>query len=417
MGVAREKLRETALRLAPELLAAMVMVTVCLFVWARFDGIVRPALLRGWLAYMAACIVARIASVAIVTSRPDAVPARGRGPAGRAITFAFCMGIVGSVWLLMPAADPMLRLILIILCMWFIAMVIILNPDRLAVIGALAVVGSMAAFALVYRLPYSGEIAGFLVMEGAVLIMIRRSGQRAARALEAALATVQAERDAKTRFLASASHDLQQPLQAARLYFDQALASGPGQARAVEGARSAFRNTQALLDSMLEHLRLEADAMPARVEPMSLRTAAEATVREQAPSLRATTLDLRLSGQAWAMADAQLVARIAGNLLSNIVAHAGATRALVVARRRGGWAELWFLDNGVGVAPPDAGRLFEDYFQGSAGADRKVGGFGIGLASVRRMAALMGGSVAYDPRWRRGSAFVLRLPVAQVPVS
>lgn len=399
-------------RLIPEIVAFLVMATVLLFVRHQFRGLVEPALLNAWLAFMAGCVAARVASVGYaLTTGKGAPPAQSRGPGGPAITLAFCAGIVASVWILMPAADPLLRLVMIILCMWFIAMVIILNPDRWSVFGSLAVVASMASFALVYRLPYAIALAGFLVMEGVALVMIRRMTLRSAKAMQAALAIVQAERDAKTRFIASASHDLQQPLEAARLYFDQAVACDDRalRARAIAGARAAFASTQKLLESMLDHLRLEAGALAVRPEPCSIRAALDLTAIEHEPSARAAGIRIRVAGDASAMADAQLVRRILGNLVANAVQHAQGRRVLLAARRRGAAAEAWVIDDGAGVRDAEADRLFEDYFQGPT---RARGGFGLGLATARRMAAEMDGSLELDRRWRGGCAFVLRLPAA-----
>jgi signal transduction histidine kinase len=399
-------------RLIPEFVALAVMTTVLLFVRHQFADSVHPALLGSWLAFMTSCIVARIVSV-IAGLRSDGA-AGERGPGGRYITLAFCLGIVASVWILMPAADPMLRLIMIILCMWFIAMVIILNPDALAVAGSLAVVASMAAFALFYRIPYSLALAGFLLMEGAALIMIRRMSVRASRALEGALAVVQAERDAKTRFLAAASHDLQQPIMAARLYFDRLLAdpSTAQRERAASGGRAAFEATQKLLESMLEHLRLEALGVQPRIAVTGLIEAGSSALLEHEPSLRAAGIEARLAGRIEALADEHLVRRILSNLVVNTVRHSGGRRLLIGARRRDRIAELWVIDDGAGIAPADLPQLFKDYFQGTDRATQRVGGFGLGLASARRMAELMGGSLDIDPRWRSGSAFVLRLPAA-----
>lgn len=402
--------RFNPIRMIPELVALVVMATVLLFVRYQFAGSVHPLLLGAWLTFMWLCIAARIVSVAIGRRRGMTGPERG--PGGRYITFAFCLGIVASVWILMPAADPMLRLIMIILCMWFIAMVIILNPDALAVAGSLAVVASMAAFALLYRIPYSPVLAGFLLMEGVALIMIRRMSVRASRALEEALAVVQAERDAKTRFLAAASHDLQQPIQAARLYFDRLLDNIPEEQRrqVVTGGRAAFESTQKLLESMLEHLRLEAGAMRARRETVDLSAAAASVVLEHQPSLRAAEVDARVAARGSAAGDDHLVRRILANLIANVVKHSGGRNVLIGTRHRAGHAELWVIDDGAGIEPGDRAHLFQDYFQGTGRGARQLGGFGLGLASARRMAELMGGTLELDPRWCRGCAFVLRLP-------
>ena len=101
--------------------------------------------------------------------------------------------------------------------------------------------------------------------------------------------------------------------------------------------------------------------------------------------------------------------RILGNLVGNAIRHARARRVLVGARRRGGRVRVWVIDDGSGIPEHDVPRLFQDYAQGADRLDRVQGGFGLGLASAKRMAQLMGGEVGLDREWKSGSAFWLEL--------
>lgn len=232
---------------------------------------------------------------------------------------------------------------------------------------------------------------------------------------EAALADVAAERDAKTRFLTSASHDLGQPLQAARLFFDQALRARTA-ARRAEAARKAawaFDATEQILRQVLDHLRLEAGAVAPRLEAVPVGPLIARVAELNEPAARLAGSELRaLPSKLSAHADAALVERALGNLVANAVRHAKARRVLVGARRRAGQVRMWVIDDGVGVPPADAARLFEDFVQGSNHGDEVRGGFGLGLASARRMARLMAGEIGLDAGWRHGSAFWLELPAA-----
>jgi signal transduction histidine kinase len=397
----------------PEIVAITVMATVLLFIRSQFSPVVEPALLGAWLTYMSGCVAARVVILGISASPlrrrlPHAIQVR----AGQLITLAFCIGIMASVWILMPPADDLLRMLMILLCMWYLAMVIVLNADSLSALGALGVIGSMAVFVLAQRLPYAFTLAGFLAMEGAALIMIRRAMSRSAAKLQAALSLVHSERDAKTRFIASASHDLQQPLQAARLYFEHALTADDDRVRqrAIGGVRSAFASTAELLQSMLEHLRLEADAVTSRPTALKLDVLLPTIANEQAPSAQAAAMQIRtISTQIEITADEHLLRRVIHNLLSNALRHSHGTKILLAARRRELRTEICIIDNGVGVEASEAGRVFDDFYQGSDGTT-SAGGFGLGLASAKRMAALLGGTLELDPRWQRGCAFVLSLP-------
>ena len=102
-----------------------------------------------------------------------------------------------------------------------------------------------------------------------------------------------------------------------------------------------------------------------------------------------------------------LTERALSNLVDNARKHARCSRILLGARRVGARVRIWVIDDGVGIAEADLPHLFDDYVQGSNHDDEIRGGFGLGLASVQRMMALMSGTAGLDPRWRRGSAFYL----------
>ena len=403
-------------RAVPPLVAITVMSTVLLFIRWEFSAIVAPRLLNAWLTYMAACLTFLSCTFA-ASMIPRVRAARSRlfwVRMGQFSSIMFCIGIAASVWILMPPASDILRFLMVLLCMWFIAMVIVLNADRASAAGAVLVVGSMAIFTLSYELPYALPLAGFLIMEGVALVMIRRQVWRAAETLEAALLLVRSERDAKTRFIASASHDLQQPLLAASLYFDHAVSypEGPAKETAIAGARQAFTSTRALLQGMLEHLRLESGAETARMQELDLGQIVSDAVREQTVGCRAAGIDLiavPFTQLIWS--DPQLVARIISNLVTNAVQHAHGTRILIGITHLGERIRLWVIDDGCGIQEADADRIFDEYAQGSpTGAHQ--GGFGLGLASSKRMAALIGGTLDLDQSWTCGSAFVLQLPAA-----
>ena len=158
---------------------------------------------------------------------------------------------------------------------------------------------------------------------------------------------------------------------------------------------------------MLDFLRLEADAEVARLQPVALGPLLRELATDQANGpLRVTAL-----GDIAALADPVMLRRAVGNLVANAVKHSGGKRLLLIARRRGAQALVWVVDDGRGVAPADRAALFEDFSQGAGAAP---GGFGLGLASVRRLAAAMGGMTGLEPRCAAGAAFYIALPLAPV---
>jgi signal transduction histidine kinase len=417
----------------------VIMLGVLFFVRWEFAGVTwSPPLFNAWLLWMFGVVGLYTAAIAIFFgTRPDDYTTVHFWPRpGQWVQIGLNLGIAACPWVLLPGTSPALQYVTMLLYVWYVSTIIMTGNSGVHM-GAWEVAlltASNAIFALWSGVPYRGLVAALVTLIGITLLGFRRliraatikatqaqvASERAVAATRAALALATAERDAKTRFIASATHDLQQPLQAASLFFDAALAMPAGAARdrAIAGAQASFGATQALLEAMLDHLRLEAGAVRARPTPISIGAAlAAAALEHEAAAHIAGVSICAMPTRLHVLADNDLLRRALGNLVTNAIRHAAARRILLAARHRGGagagmWAEIWIIDNGRGIEEADAGRLFEDYAQGDGAA---VGGFGLGLASTRRQMALMGGEVALDRRWRHGAAFVLRLPLATAP--
>jgi len=417
------------------LVGMVVMVTVLVFIHARFSPIVDPPLLWSWLAFMAACLfyLCLLLAAFSVARWRAARTARFWVRSTQVATINLCVGIAASVWVLLPPADNDLRMFAIFLYLWFVAMVMMVGGDGLSVVGCLALIASASGFVLTHDLPHAVPLAAFLMMAGVAIVGIRgliwRAAdeasearaltERAAESLRRALAIVREERDAKTRFIAAASHDLQQPIQAAHLFMEQALESDDPvlRARGIRGAKSAFQSVQTLLETMLDHLRLEAGAVIARIGDVAVDRVVETILLEHAPAAAAAGLRLtRVQSRILARGDARLLQRALGNLVANAIRHSRGSRILVGTRLRRGAVEIWVIDDGRGIAEADVARLFEDFAQGSDHGLENRGGFGLGLSSARRLIDLQQGSLTLDRRWRKGAAFRIRLPFGRFVV-
>jgi len=342
----------------------------------------------------------------------------------RLIGLGGALAIIISSWLIGPYVDEADRLVAIVFQMGAVSMQVLGSvrraPDRgRPDLVPVMIPASLGAFYAVHWGPYSAAIIAFAITYGFVTLTLRDALQRAVdradtarEAAEVALVRVAAERDAKTRFLASASHDLGQPLQAARLFFDQAMRGRDAKRRQAAAQRVtwALDSTEQLLRQMLDHLRLESGAVEAHVAPVAVGPLIARIAEMNEPAARLAGMAvLALPTRLTAFADVALAERVLGNLVANSVRHAKGSRVLVGARRHGDRVRLWVIDDGAGIAPADAEHLFDDYVQGSDHGDEIRGGFGLGLASARRMAGLMGGAVGLDAKWRGGSAFWLEL--------
>jgi len=217
----------------------------------------------------------------------------------------------------------------------------------------------------------------------------------------------------KTRFLAAASHDLLQPLHAARL-FCAALAEdrAPHQAELVRAIDGAIGSADTLLRALLDVSRLDAGGVVPKVERFALGALIEELAVQFRPLAGERGLVLAAHPGAFSVAtDRSLLRSILQNFLSNAVRYSADGRIWIGARRRGDDVLIEVRDAGPGIAAGDRERIFEEFerleSKGSAG-----GGVGLGLAIVRRIARLLGAAVELRSDLGRGTTFAVRVPLA-----
>jgi len=404
--------------------------------WRMFVPYVDSLTMAVWLGGSAIFLLFWFAAVvAMILRRPgDMELVRVFAPIGMMIRIGSNVIVLATIWLFLPVAPPALMAVMTTFyCAHVATQVLAMPAAALAnAIGVLAVLGSLVAVTLMTGARYAAYLAIFVSAYAAVLVLLarvnarlignvieqRRTSDESAVRLTTALAEVAQERDAKTRFIASASHDLGQPLQAANLFFSQLVraATQDQRDRAAEGMRRAFAASEQLLAHMLHHLRLEADAVTPVLAPLHLPDITARVGAQFVPAAEAA--DIALSHAAHdlsMMADRILFERALSNLIDNAIRHSGARRVLIAVRRGApGRVRIWVIDDGTGMSAGEARHAFDEYFRGS-GAAAQGGGFGLGLPSVRRLAILMGGTADQDSRWVRGSAFYLDFPRHMAP--
>lgn len=334
-----------------------------------------------------------------------------------------------SVWVFMPAADAELRAVLMVLFAWFLIVQFAAASEATQVLGVAVVllVGSLSAWLAVERPPHFEKLLILMPLFGLTLLAIRKFVRQAvveatrARAaaeasrqeLAAALVSLERERDAKTHFIRSASHDLQQPLQAAALFLDRVRPSARAaeQSAALSGLRRSLGAARSLVDTMLDHLKLEGGAVRPQLSEFRAGELFEHVLLAQGPAASTAGVRLAVVGRHVALhSDPRLLARAVENLAANAIRHSEGRRVVIGARTAGRLVTIWVIDDGRGLSADDATRIFEPFEQAEhVGA---AGGFGLGLASVRGLVTLLGGSCGIEPRWTRGAAFYIRLPAA-----
>jgi PAS domain S-box-containing protein len=231
------------------------------------------------------------------------------------------------------------------------------------------------------------------------------------------LAREEAEEEAaiKSMLLASASHDLRQPLQALRLLMAafKAAPDGPMRTRILDAMGASLDGATELVDALCESAQLESGILYPRVESFAVGEVLGRLETAFAPFARNKRLSLRVvpSG-AVVRSDPLLLDRILRNLLCNALRYTDAGRVLVGCRRRGErlWVEVW--DTGIGIPDDKIAVVFDDFTCVSDREREGVRGLGLGLAIVRRLCRLLGHTVTVDSREGSGSCFAIALPLA-----
>ncbi|MGQ9368745.1 hybrid sensor histidine kinase/response regulator [Azospirillum sp. ST 5-10] len=236
--------------------------------------------------------------------------------------------------------------------------------------------------------------------------------REAARRREAELANA-----AKSRFLAAASHDLRQPFQAMRLYHHLLASHVDGRAAEMhDRLGTALASGEALLNALLDVSTLEAGTVQPHRGAFPVQDVIDATLDEV--QQQAAGKGLRIGTRpcpAVVDSDPTLLRRILANLLGNAVRYTPAGRVLVACRRRGGALRIEVWDTGIGVPEDRLDSIFEDFVQVANPQRDHRHGLGLGLAVVRRTAALLGHPVTVCSRPGRGSCFAVTVPVSTAP--
>ncbi len=217
---------------------------------------------------------------------------------------------------------------------------------------------------------------------------------------------------AKSRFLAAASHDLRQPVHALALFVGALRQEPPGpQARhLLERVESTVGTMGTMFNALLDISRLDAGMVDAERRTCNLRPLLERLCAEEGAVAEQKGLVLRASlRDAFVATDPVLFERIARNLVVNAVRYTERGGVLVALRRRGTEVVVRVVDTGIGIEAARQEEVFHEFVQLHNPERDRQQGLGLGLAIVRRLAALLGIRLHLRSRPGRGSQFVLRL--------
>ncbi|SDD18862.1 PAS-domain containing protein [Ruegeria marina] len=241
----------------------------------------------------------------------------------------------------------------------------------------------------------------------------------AERTLELADALTEAERAnaSKSRFVAAASHDLLQPLSAAKLYM---ASIEPGQDaerlhQIAEKARRSLDSVETILEALLDISMLDSGKAEVHRAPVPLGVILTQLAEELGPTARAKGLELKVvATSAIVLSDATYLRRIAQNLIGNAIRYTRTGKIVVGARRRSKSVRLEVWDTGPGIHPEQRDVIFRE-FQRLETAASAAEGMGLGLAIVERACALLGHPLDLVSSVNRGSGFLVELALAPAP--
>jgi Na+/proline symporter/signal transduction histidine kinase/ActR/RegA family two-component response regulator len=248
----------------------------------------------------------------------------------------------------------------------------------------------------------------------------RRVAERTGELTEvnAALAIAKAQAEAaslgKTRFIAAASHDILQPLNAARLYA-ASLVERPLPAEAAAIARNVDASLAAveeIFSALIEISRLDAGGMRAEPAAFALQPLLAQLQLEFSPLARERGLELDVVATTlWVRSDRRLLRRLLQNLLSNAIKYTATGRVLVGCRRRADTVVVQVFDTGPGIPADHHAAIFREFsrLDNTAGSVR---GLGLGLSIVERIARVLEHRVLLASKVGAGSSFGVVIPRA-----
>jgi signal transduction histidine kinase/CheY-like chemotaxis protein len=220
---------------------------------------------------------------------------------------------------------------------------------------------------------------------------------------------------AKTRFLAAASHDLRQPLQALNLFVN-VLSNRDHDAdthEIIEHIRESTRALENLLNSLLDISKLDAGLVLPELEEVPVQDLFTRLRSQFAPLAEAKDLGLKIVPLHLTLhTDPALIESILRNLLSNAVRYTESGEIVLSCRRDGNLALLNVHDTGPGIPDDQREAIFQEFLRLDREGSDESEGIGLGLAIVERLARLLGHRVRVVSKVGKGTSFIVEVPIA-----
>jgi signal transduction histidine kinase len=219
----------------------------------------------------------------------------------------------------------------------------------------------------------------------------------------------------KSRFLAAASHDLRQPMQALGLFVAQLrshMSSAAG-SRLVDRIDDAVAGMNELFNALLDVSKLDAGALTPTIAQFPIAELLGRIGSTFAAVAQEKGLSLRLvSSSAWLRSDPVLLERIVLNLVSNAVRYTTSGGIVVGCRHRGAVLRIEVADSGPGIPEDQRRKIFSEFYRLADAKKTNQAGLGLGLAIVERLCALLDHPIDLASTPGKGSRFSITVPTA-----
>ena len=234
-------------------------------------------------------------------------------------------------------------------------------------------------------------------------------------------AKIDAERanKAKSLFLASASHDLRQPLNAMQMYIAalQSKVKDKEILRIIEDINSVSISTARLLNALLDVSELEVGAIKPRFESFSVNNMLISIFQSFLPLAKDKGLNFRVvPSSLYVRSDPALLERILGNFMSNAIRYTNKGSVLIGCRKRGDKVSVEVWDTGCGISDDQMSLIYEDFYQIENKERDRGKGLGLGLALAKRLSESLEHKIVSKSTFGSGSCFSVLVNIGEKTV-
>ncbi|HZP76008.1 MAG TPA: cache domain-containing protein [Pseudolabrys sp.] len=225
---------------------------------------------------------------------------------------------------------------------------------------------------------------------------------------------------AKSRFLATASHDLRQPLHALGLFVAQLRdrMRAEDRKRVVGHIEAALSAMNELFNALLDVSKLDAGALTPKLSDFAVSQLLDRIETTFAGAAREKGLSLHVVGSdAFVRSDFLLLERIVANFVSNAVRYTAKGGIVIGCRRRGAALRIEVWDTGAGIPADQRENIFGEFYRLASSERDQRGGLGLGLAIVDRLGRLLRHPIDVASRFGKGSRFAVSVPVVAAPAA